>query len=86
MEETENLECGYMNVPLAGKWFEDAYGLWYDHIIHIDLDMTVINPIPQKYFRHNIPVTIGLSKNPAPTTAATIFAALNLLSFIFNYF
>lgn len=55
--ETEDFDCGYMNVPITGKWFEEIFYEKYSHIIHIDLDMTVINPIPEKYFHY--PVVIG---------------------------
>jgi hypothetical protein len=54
--ETEDFDCGYMNVPLVGQWFEKNYCNAYDYIVHIDLDMTVINPIPKELFYNRITV------------------------------
>lgn len=64
--ETETFDCGYMNVPITGRWFEETYKDKYDHIIHIDLDMTVINPIPIYYFDY--PVIIGALDGIKPWT------------------
>ena len=62
--ETEDFDCGYMNVPLVGKWFERKYASYYEYFIHIDLDMTVINPIPKEYFHR--PVTLGALHEKKP--------------------
>ncbi len=60
--ETEEFECGYLNVPLVGAWFEQTYGMNYGHTIHIDLDMTVLKELPSGIARDRWP-TVG--KNQA---------------------
>jgi hypothetical protein len=42
--ETENFTCGYWNVPLACAWLEGIVN--EDILIHTDLDMKLIKPIP----------------------------------------
>lgn len=52
----ENIDIGFFLVPLVGKVLEEEYLLKdLDKImIHIDLDMIVIQEIPQKYFDRKI--------------------------------
>lgn len=45
-EETESFFSGFMNVPLCGKIFEET--LKEDILIHIDLDMNLIRPLPEE--------------------------------------
>jgi hypothetical protein len=45
-EETESFFSGFLNVPLCGKIFEQT--LEEDILIHIDLDMNLIRPIPEE--------------------------------------
>lgn len=46
IEETDTYFCGYWNVPLVGKIFEET--LKEDIFIHIDLDMNLIKPLPRE--------------------------------------
>lgn len=43
--ETETYENGYWNIPLSGKYFEEH--LTEDILIKIDLDMYIIQPLPE---------------------------------------
>lgn len=45
LPETESFASGFMNVPLCGKVFEET--LTEDVLIHIDLDMNLIRPLPE---------------------------------------
>lgn len=46
LEETEKFFTGFYNVPLCGKVFEET--LQEDIFIHIDLDMKLIQPLPEE--------------------------------------
>ncbi len=56
--ETERFECGYLNVPLVGAWFEKEIGCNYGHTIHIDLDMNILKQLPKGLIRPRWP-TVG---------------------------
>lgn len=45
-EETESFFTGFLNVPLCGEIFEQI--LTEDILIHIDLDMNLIRPLPEE--------------------------------------
>jgi len=53
--ETDGFDCGYMNVPLACAWLEDQVDA--DFLVHVDLDMVLMQPLPQHLF--NVSVTVG---------------------------
>jgi len=66
-QETEDFDCGYMNIPLVGEWFEANYcseDKKYDYIIHIDLDMSILKPIPEEYFQHSMVIGALDDKKP----------------------
>jgi hypothetical protein len=46
ISETDDYFCGYWNVPLVGKIFEET--LEEDIFIHIDLDMNLIKPLSKE--------------------------------------
>jgi len=46
--ETNNYVCGFWNIPLVGKILEEE--LKEDILIHIDLDMNLIKPLPKEWF------------------------------------
>ncbi|WP_408098569.1 hypothetical protein ACJVC5_06550 [Peredibacter sp. HCB2-198] len=46
LPETDGFFSGFWNVPLCGKIFEET--LSEDVLIHIDLDMKLIKPLPQE--------------------------------------
>lgn len=48
--ETENYVCGFWNIPLSLKIIEETED--YNYMIHIDLDMNLINPLPKEWFEH----------------------------------
>lgn len=48
LQESEKMEFGFFLVPLVGNLIEDAYP--NSTLIHIDLDMNIIKPIPKEYF------------------------------------
>ncbi|MFA7127772.1 MAG: hypothetical protein WC136_01230 [Sphaerochaeta sp.] len=43
---------GFFHVPIVGKLLEELYPLHY--LIHIDLDMNIIKPIPEVLFNDNV--------------------------------
>ena len=52
LKESERMEIGFFLVPLVGYKLEQEYP--NDLLIHIDLDMNIIKPIPNKYFDNKI--------------------------------
>lgn len=57
-KETKNFTCGYWNVPLACDWLESQ--LNEDILIHTDLDMKLIKPIPDKLFNSSLTIVGAL--------------------------
>ena len=57
---TEDITCGFDMKALAGKLIQKDYKdiLTTDYILNIDLDMYIINPIPEKLFNELNPNTI----------------------------
>jgi hypothetical protein len=49
---SEQLEYGFFLIPFVGKILEEWY--FNDTLIHIDLDMNIIKPIPERYFDGNV--------------------------------
>jgi len=52
LEESERMEFGFFLVPLVGYKLEQEYQNTL--LIHIDLDMNIIKPIPDKYLDNKI--------------------------------
>jgi hypothetical protein len=57
LPESENMEIGFFLVPLVGKIIENEYPDAY--LIHIDLDMKLIKPIPDYLFENTADIYCG---------------------------
>ena len=52
LPESETMSYGFFMVPLIGKLIEEKYHDKY--LIHIDLDMNIIKPLPETLFSDNV--------------------------------
>ena len=55
-EETESYSCGFWNIPLVGKYFEEKFKDEDVILIKIDLDMYCIKEIPLELFLNDKPL------------------------------
>lgn len=53
MLETDEFDCGFWNKPLVGNYFETNYGHGYEVLIHIDLDMYLLEPLDINAYKNN---------------------------------
>jgi len=46
LPEADEHDCGWYNIPLVGKWLEEKCCGEDDILLHIDLDMIMVKPLP----------------------------------------
>lgn len=57
-EKSQSYSSGFLNLPYCGKFFETDYGIDEDVFVRIDLDMSLVKPLPKSLFENNDSTTI----------------------------
>ena len=79
---TETYECGFWNIPLVGKWVEE--NIQADAFIKIDLDMYLINALPENLFSNLDKSIVGLHDSTAELHLSLISQEYPAFKYFFN--